>query len=105
MMRKTEAQLKANRDWSDRNQLVVIRAKSVPCADCGRVYPFYVMEFDHVRGEKAFNIGGAKVSRKRLLDEIAKCDVVCSNCHRERTWKNKWSAISRHSSVDRVAVS
>jgi hypothetical protein len=45
------------------------------------------MDFDHVRGQKAFNIGNCRydVSVERLLQEIAKCDVVCAVCHRLRT--------------------
>ena len=58
---------------------------SHPCVDCGESDPV-VLEFDH-RGDKAFNI--AKGLRDRsweaLIDEIAKCDVVCANCHRRRT--------------------
>lgn len=69
-------------------------AKSRPCADCGRSYPYYVMEFDHREGEtKCFNIadvmGPRRAGKKRLLAEIAKCDVVCANCHRERTYQRK----------------
>jgi hypothetical protein len=45
-----------------------------------------VLEFDHL-GDKSFNI--AKGLRDRgwdaLIAEIAKCDVVCANCHRRRT--------------------
>lgn len=26
------------------------------------------------------------VGLKRLKEEIAKCEVVCANCHRQRTW-------------------
>jgi hypothetical protein len=56
-----------------------------PCVDCGEADPM-VLEFDH-RGDKSFNI--AKGLRDRgwddLLEEIAKCDVVCANCHRRRT--------------------
>ena len=26
--------------------------KDKPCADCGIKYPYYVMDFDHVRGDK-----------------------------------------------------
>lgn len=66
--------------------------RNKPCMDCGRSYPFYVMDFDHVRGEKKFNISCASarmVTIENLLEEISKCDVVCSNCHRERTWKRK----------------
>lgn len=67
----------------------IIKAKkeSTPCMDCGRMYPSYVMDYDH-RGDKLYNI--AKMARvgslKKLAVEMAKCDIVCSNCHRERTW-------------------
>ena len=62
--------------------------KSVPCADCGMSYPYYVMDFDHVRGAKCFNIGtdAKSKSMEAFLAEVAKCDVVCANCHRHRTW-------------------
>lgn len=64
----------------------VREAKNKPCADCGESYPYYVMDFDH-RSDKDFNISQmtAKVGWEKIQREIAKCDVVCSNCHRERT--------------------
>jgi len=46
--------------WAARRKAVrdiINAAKSRPCADCGISYPFYVMTFDHVRGEKKFTIG------------------------------------------------
>ena len=64
-------------------------AKDVPCADCDIKYPYYVMQFDHVRGVKLFNIAdacGGRRSMKSVLEEIAKCDIVCANCHATRTW-------------------
>jgi hypothetical protein len=65
---------------------LIIEAKSKPCADCGKSYHYCVMDFDHVRGEKTGSIAKmAMQSHKILLDEIAKCDVVCANCHRLRT--------------------
>lgn len=68
------------------HKVMVIKLKQVPCADCGEVYPPYVMDFDHVRGEKKFTISQALDGETEdLLAEIAKCDVVCANCHRERT--------------------
>jgi hypothetical protein len=65
---------------------LIRQVKSAPCMDCGETYPWYVMDFDHVRGEKSFNIGAAH-SRgiRRIRLEIDKCDVVCANCHRLRT--------------------
>lgn len=67
---------------------IIVEAKNVPCMDCGQSYPSYVMDFDHRDpSTKKFDI--AKVykisSEQKLRDEIAKCDVVCSNCHRIRT--------------------
>jgi len=65
---------------------LVREAKSVSCMDCGNTYPYYVMDFDH-RENKEFTLGGSgsKSGRQKILAEIEKCDVVCSNCHRIRT--------------------
>lgn len=59
-----------------------------PCAQCGVPYPHYVMDFDHVdRQNKSDNVSKlVSFSTKRMLAEIAKCELVCSNCHRERTY-------------------
>ena len=62
--------------------------KSSPCTDCGQSYPPYVMDFDHVNGIKERNISSiADGSTKMLREEIAKCELVCANCHRIRTFK------------------
>ena len=65
--------------------------KSVPCMDCGKKYPPYVMDFDHVRGIKIIEIGRMlnQTRPDKVLEEIDKCEVVCSNCHRERTYQRK----------------
>src|SRR5690606_11143134 len=67
----------------------IIDAKSRPCTDCRVQYPYYVMHFDHLPGfEKLFNIGSS-VNRgmENVLKEMAKCEVVCGNCHAERTFQ------------------
>jgi hypothetical protein len=64
--------------------------KEVPCLDCGIQYPTYVMDYDH-RGDKKFGIAKAAACKNmsELLVEIAKCDVVCANCHRERSHQRR----------------
>lgn len=64
--------------------------KNAPCTDCTNSFPPECMDFDHVRGEKLFNIGHMAARTPPLqviLDEIAKCELVCANCHRIRTRK------------------
>ena len=65
--------------------------KEHPCTDCGEADPI-VLEFDHL-GDKQFTIGATLLSRKwqTILDEIAKCEVVCANCHRRTTAKRRGS--------------
>lgn len=57
--------------------------------DCEIFYPYCVMDFDHRDGEeKRGTINSLLKSEpfKRVLEEIAKCDLVCANCHRKRTF-------------------
>lgn len=77
-----------NRSQRDLLQRYVVECKSVPCLDCGRSYPSYVMDFDHVKGVKDKAISQLvknSVSIEKLQAEIEKCEIVCSNCHRIRT--------------------
>lgn len=76
------------RPRSLRNRDIMRLTKSQPCADCGISYEPHIMEFDHVRGEKKFNIGalGRNVKTDELIAEMNKCDVVCGNCHAQRTY-------------------
>jgi hypothetical protein len=66
---------------------VITQAKDIPCADCGVRYPSYVMQFDHLDpSQKLFNIGSfTNQTMSQVVAEIAKCEVVCANCHAIRT--------------------
>jgi hypothetical protein len=59
------------------------------CADCGQCFPHYVMQFDHrdpaTKNDVVTRMVG-RAGKDRILAEAAKCDVVCSNCHRMRTY-------------------
>jgi len=56
------------------------------CTDCGYKENAAALDFDHVSGEKAFNLSSVN-SIAKALTEIGKCEVVCANCHRVRTYK------------------
>lgn len=67
----------------------VRQVKSKPCFDCGIQYPYYVMDFDHREGEvKEYAMSQIdQMTMEDIKCEMKKCDVVCSNCHRERTFQ------------------
>lgn len=75
--------------------------KNVPCADCKKSYPDYVMDFDHVSGNKVGNIANMvnKNSIQTIAKEIEKCELVCANCHRIRTYNRLWSAEKKAETV------
>ncbi len=63
-----------------------------PCADCGGRYPPCAMDFDHVHGAtKAYTVTRmvGRAGDARVLAEVAKCDIVCANCHRARTFDRR----------------
>lgn len=60
--------------------------KNKPCMDCGNSYPPECMDFDHTSDNKEFNVSKRRrASKRKILEEIAKCELVCANCHRIRT--------------------
>lgn len=70
--------------------------RNKPCFDCKGTFPPYVMEFDHRDpSTKKFTIGSSKFGRKDFKDELSKCDLVCANCHRIRTHKQRLSGFFR----------
>jgi hypothetical protein len=58
------------------------------CADCGMEFHPAAMHWDHLPGQKKTAALGSLArhgSRRLVLDEIAKCELVCANCHAIRT--------------------
>ena len=72
--------------------------KNGPWIDCGNMFPACAMDWDHVRGDKSFNLSAMRGLcetenlKKCILEEIAKCDLVCACCHRIRTEDRRLAA-------------
>jgi hypothetical protein len=102
------------RRFYDAKRDILDRLKNKPCADCYGWFEPCQMDFDHRNPkEKRNNVGELRNHRRKLLlEEIAKCDLVCSNCHRLRTYNrgqhdSKTSGIrylSRHSLPSMSAI-
>lgn len=62
--------------------------ESQPCMDCGIEYPYYIMEYDHIKDNKLKPVSylASAGTMNQVIEEINKCDLVCSNCHKSRTW-------------------
>lgn len=72
--------------------------KKQSCVDCGE-NRFYVLELDHVNGEKDMNISdmvASSYSWERIKNEIQKCQVRCANCHRTRHYKERIAQLAEH---------
>lgn len=69
-------------------QFIVDILLNSKCADCG-ISDIRVFEFDHCSGKKFKDISVmiAYSNIEDLKKEIKKCDIVCANCHRIRTYK------------------
>lgn len=58
------------------------------CADCKYRKHHSALEFHHTTREKDINLSFAK-SLSQAKAEVAKCIVLCSNCHRIRHWNER----------------
>lgn len=96
--RNKEAYVARAKDRRRMNMSFIQEFKSnAGCSDCG-ITDHRVLEFDHLPGKgKTAGVGEAALrgwSQERLLREIERCEVVCSNCHRIRTWERRQSEAS-----------
>ena len=79
---------KSNQRLRKRIREFVYEKKGAPCTDCKVQYSPWVMQFDHVSEDKLDDVArmagqGRPIEKIQL--EIDKCEVVCANCHAERT--------------------
>jgi hypothetical protein len=65
---------------------------TLKCEKCGENHPG-CLDFHHDDpNEKEISLSQAVAKKgwceERMLEEIAKCTVLCSNCHRKLHWKD-----------------
>lgn len=70
------------------------------CYNCNESR-WWVLDFHHRDdSQKLFNLARAHkkgYSMKRIKEEIKKCDVLCSNCHRDKHYRERLkSGLDRH---------
>lgn len=78
-----------NKNYKHRNREFVRRVKQLfACADCNMRFHYSQMDFDHIDGkeENISRMMNQSYSLEKIKKEIRKCELVCSNCHRLRTW-------------------
>lgn len=75
---KRAARVQENKTW------FIEYKQTLKCSKCGDAR-HYVLDFHHKAEDKLHEVSVmyAKYSRTTLLREIAKCEVLCANCHRE----------------------
>jgi len=83
--------------YFQRNQRTRKRAKAklmeqkadTPCTDCGQKFHPYIMEFDHLDPSTKISAIGRMnaASGRTFTEELAKCELVCANCHKLRTFR------------------
>lgn len=82
----TEKELAHKTKQQYKKKLAEIKQTS-GCVDCGETNHI-VLDFDHIK-DKKYNVSRMihdGFSWKAIMKEIEKCEVVCANCHRIRTY-------------------
>jgi uncharacterized Zn finger protein len=57
--------------------------KTLSCSQCGFSHPA-ALDFHHTRDKENLvsMMASCGHSKQRILDEVAKCEILCANCHR-----------------------
>lgn len=83
-----------------RPDVVLLRAlkELLPCTDCRKYFPYWVMDFDHV-GKKILAMRDLRTRARLTLEsfaaELSACEVRCANCHRRKTFERRIGRAAR----------
>lgn len=86
-------QVKENRKtrYEEARQFIWDYLSTHPCEKCGERDPV-VLEFHHVKGRKVMEVTNMPRNGNSILSirkEIEKCIILCANCHRRKTSKER----------------
>lgn len=74
-------------NWRRRTKERIVQAMGGRCYVCGYDHYIGAMDLHHINpSEKEFSLGGLRsnpIAWVRIVEELKKCILVCSNCHRE----------------------
>jgi len=69
------------------------------CIKCGETHPACLIFHHREREEKCYDVAAMirdGLTLKRVKAEIAKCDLICANCHHKLHWEGKYDPYKRH---------
>lgn len=86
----SDSKKQTTRDFQRKRRLLINEIKMKKgCARCGYKEHPAALDFNHIR-DKHFNISqDPKRSLEAIMQEIEKCEILCSNCHRIVTYEEK----------------
>jgi hypothetical protein len=78
-----------------RDDLAISLKSGKPCVDCSGIFHFAAMDFDHIDPNTKTLHGHSLLSfsKAKVAEEIKKCELVCANCHRIRTYNRNQERI------------
>jgi len=87
-MREYNTTLSKNRKNRAAKETVRNEKDMAVCVDCGNKFHYWIFDTDHIGEDKIGNINILQNgSIHEVKDELNKCDIICVNCHRKRTWQ------------------
>ncbi len=90
-LRNKEEQIRKKRERK-RQRRVWIRSFKIGCMQCPENHPACLLFHHREPCTKTITVAeilGKGWGEKRILEEIAKCDVLCLNCHSKWHWNNR----------------
>ena len=97
---------RGKRRWAEYGERVAATKIERGCVDCGYNARPAALQFDHRPGEQKLGIISRLSSRpwEIVALEMAKCDVVCANCHSIRTASRKAEKLGRPLKLEKTAT-